>query len=352
MTLPSSVATTDILDFFRSPMLSHLLVIGTTTFNIPQLLADYPLSFTEIQHQFNLRDRPLNVLLTAWRSMGLLDITPANKISLSPLAQEKLSPHSSYDLSGYIALGAYSIEVKQLEQCLIYDKPVGEISFVYHAGDQTSALDNPEISDPLTRAMAGRARNVAPFLAQELDLSQSTHLLDVGGAHAIYSLELLKIFPQLKATILDRAAPLKVAQEYLTQAQLLSRAELIFADIHTHILAQPADVVLMANILHDYNDTDAANLVSHYAKQLPHGGRIIILDAFLAPISPGQPPVSTGPAPVAAYSAFLFTICEGRCYRLDEYQNMLTNAGLSLDPLVQHIPAHGSLLTAYKNDIS
>jgi predicted O-methyltransferase YrrM len=193
--------------------------------------------------------------------------------------------------------------------------------------------------------MAARARNVAPFVAQQLELSKCEHLVDVGGGHGIYTLELLKQFPNLTATVVDREPPLKVAREYAAAANLSHRIDFVFADIHTYEVTRPVDVVLLANILHDYNALDAQSLVLHYARQLAANGRLIILDAFLESASAGAPPVSRGPRAVAAYSAMLFSICEGRCYRLDEYQSMLASAGLHVEPEVKPVPAHGSLLS-------
>ena len=50
------------------------------------------------------------------------------------------------------------------------------------------------------------------------------------------------------------------------------------------------------------------------------------------------------PNAVAAYSAMLFSICEGRCYRLDEYQALLSTSGLAVEANVPTVPANGCLL--------
>ena len=47
----------------------------------------------------------------------------------------------------------------------------------------------------LTLGLAGRARNVAPVLAQQLPLTGAKRLLDVGGGTGIYSVEFLKANP-------------------------------------------------------------------------------------------------------------------------------------------------------------
>ncbi|MBV09141.1 methyltransferase [Rubinisphaera sp.] len=343
---------TQLLDDLRATYLSQLLVAGTTRFDVGQVLADGPLSYELLREKFGIQERSATVLLTGLCALDVLQINKDNLVELTDYGREKLLPNSPYNLRGYIGLGALGADVQKMIARLEQDSPGDDISFVYHQDAGPSALDDPEISDALTRAMAARARNVAPAVAKRLDLSTCRHLLDVGGGHGIYSLELLKKFPNLKATIIDRESPLKVAKEYAEEAGLSDRIEFCFDDIHTYENQSEAEVVLMANILHDYSEQHARKLVKHFAGQLPPLGRIVILDAFLDSIPEGAPPISTGPRPVAAYSAMLFSVCEGRCYRLDEYQSMLSEAGLKVDENVGRVPAHGCLLTGFMSKSS
>ena len=74
----------------------------------------------------------------------------------------------------------------------------------------------------------------------------------------------------------------------------------------------------------------------------------MILDGFLDSIAPGDAPVAPGPPEVAAYSGLLFSMCEGRCYRFDEAEAWLGNAGLKVQKERITLPAHGSVLTGCK----
>lgn len=340
---------TQLLDDLRASMLSHLLVIGTTRFDIGEALSDGPLEYGELCSRFELQSRPSTVLFTAFRALGLIQVNSDSLVELTSYGQEKLSPASPYNLRGYIGLGAMGADVQNLVQCLENDAPAGDISFVFHEGSGPSALDEPTTSDALTRAMAARAANVAPLLPDVLDLANARHLLDVGGAHGLYSFELLQRNSQLHATIVDRQPPLRVAKEIMSQRGLEQRTTLEFGDIHQYRLPTGVDVVLMANILHDYSEDVAYKLVADHAQQLDSGGRMVILDAFLDAVPPKCPPISAGPRPLAAYSAMLFSICEGRCYRLDEYQSMLRQAGLQVGAEVGRLPAHGSVLVGVKS---
>ena len=340
--------TTAFLDELRTAQISHLLVAAVVEYDIGTVLANGPLTFAELRDTLNLKARPAIVLLTALRSIGLIDVHVDGRVGLTEYGQEKMDPNSAFHLRGYIGLGGFSSDVQHMISCLREDRPAGNVSFVFHDDGTQSALDDPATSDLLTRAMADRARNVAPILAQQLDVSAARHLIDVGGGHGLYSLALLERNPQLQATIIDRAPALKVAREYAEAAGLADRVHLLCGDAHTAAFDQVPDVVLLANLLHDYNSEDAKRLVLHFAEMLPTGERLLVLDSLLNAVAPGAPPISDGPRPVAAYSALLFSICEGRCYRRDEIETWFQLAGLRPDVNTIALPAHGSLVTGWK----
>jgi len=340
--------TTALLDEFRTAQLSHLLTAAVVQFDVGKSLRSGPQPYDSLREQLQLADRPAIVLLTVLRSIGLIDVDAQRRIGLTDYGREKLDPDSPFHLRGYIGLGAFSADVQNVIECLKNDQPAGSVSFVFHEDGPPSALDDPDTADVLTRAMADRARNVAPFLAEQLDLTEARCLVDVGGGHGLYSFALLKSHQDLQAIIIDREPALAVADEYAHEHGVADRVQLLCGDIHAIEIPTPADVVLMANILHDYNVADARALVDRFGKKLPPAGRLLILDSFLNEVPPDSPPISDVPRAVAAYSGLLFSICEGRCYRFDEAQSWMHAAGLQIDGRIISLPAHGSVLTGRK----
>ena len=82
-----------------------------------------------------------------------------------------------------------------------------------------------------------------------------------------------------------------------------------------------ADVVLLSNILHDWDVPECRDLIARCAGALPAGGRLLIHDVFLND-------ALDGPLPIALYSAALFRLTEGRAYSAAEYRGWLAEAGL------------------------
>ena len=83
-----------------------------------------------------------------------------------------------------------------------------------------------------------------------------------------------------------------------------------------------ADVILLSNVLHDWDVPACRALVARCAGALPAGGRLLIHDVFLND-------ALDGPLPVALYSASLFRLTEGRAYSAAEYREWLAEAGLT-----------------------
>jgi hypothetical protein len=88
-----------------------------------------------------------------------------------------------------------------------------------------------------------------------------------------------------------------------------------------------ADVVLLSNILHDWDEKECRELLARCAAALPSGGRLLIHDVFLDDDL-------GGPLPIALYSAALFSVTEGRAYSVAEYRAMLAEAGFGVTQVV------------------
>jgi 2-polyprenyl-3-methyl-5-hydroxy-6-metoxy-1,4-benzoquinol methylase len=192
----------------------------------------------------------------------------------------------------------------------------------------------------LTLGLAGRARNVAPVLASRLPLPGSQRLLDVGGGTGIYSVELLKANAGLRAAVWDRPEVLKVAREFAAGSGVEDRLELVpggdmFADPVPP--GEPFDVVLLSNVLHDWDVPECRKLVRKCAAALSPGGMVAIHDVFLND-------ALDGPLPVALYSAALFSVTEGRAYSAAEYGAFLREAGLTPQPVIPTLVHCGALV--------
>src|SRR5258706_763352 len=340
-----TVDPTPIFEAFRGSYSTELLSAAIAHFNCFAHLTAAPLSFDELRGRLGLDQRPANVLLTALRAMGLLTRNPRGDLDLTPLAREHLTPGGPFDVSDYVGLSANNPGVLEMVERLRSNRPAGAkpggpgASFIYREGLE-SAMESEASARRLTLALAGRAKNVAPVLDKKLPIENARTILDVGGGTGIYSIALLQKHPHLRAIIFDRAEVLKVAQEMANTYGVADRLQLLPGDMFTDDLPRNCDLILLSNILHDWDIPQCQQLVNRCAAALPTAGRLIIHAVFL-----NDDP--RGPLPIGLHSAALFTLTEGRAYSAAEYRTMLSAAGLTPNDLIPTL-IHCALLAAVR----
>ena len=319
---PPKIDPTSIFEHYRGSYGSELLTAAVTHFDIFARLGRQPAGFTELREELGLSRRAAVVLFTALRAMGLLEMKDG-KLRLSDIATEHLLPGSPFDVGDYIGLAAQSPGVITMVELLRTNKPLsfegGGNAFIYRDGIE-SAMDSESLARHFTLALSGRAKNVAPLLAKVLDTSSASTVIDVGGGTGIYSYALLQKNPNLRAIVLDRPEVLNVAEEMAEEYGVADRTELVAADMFTDEIPN-GDLVLLSNILHDWDVSECKQLIARCAQSLNHGGRVAIHDVFLND-------QHDGPLPIALYSAALFTLTEGRAYSELEYTQWLHEANL------------------------
>lgn len=315
-----------IFEYFRGSYGTELLTAAVAHFNVFGLLAEGPKTFEELRGALELEDRPAVVLVTAMRAMRLVDKDANGRLSLSSMATEHLAPGAPLEVSDYIGLAATSPGVTEMVARLKTNQPAdvsgdGGAAFIFRQGIK-SAMDQTDLARHFTLALAGRAKNVAPVLAERLPMDGVTRFLDVGGGTGIYSIALLQKYPELRATVLDHAEVLKVAAEMAERYGVSERLELREGDMFADPLPTDCQAILLSNILHDWDVPQCRLLVERCANVLPAGGQLLIHDVFLND-------ELDGPLPIALYSAALFSLTEGRAYSQAEYRGWLADAGLT-----------------------
>lgn len=320
---------TAIFEYFRGSYGTELLAAAVSHFDLFGRLTKGPRSLAELQADLNLAERPAMVLTTALRAMQLLSINAAGQFELTSIAAEHLVRGGEFDVGDYLSLSATSPGVLEMVERLRSNRPAGlsgeeaGAAFIYRNG-MKSAMEQTLLAEHFTLALAGRAKNVAPVLAEKIPLGKASTLLDVGGGTGIYSVAFLKANPQLKAIIFDRPEVLKTAERFVADYGVADRVQLCAGDMFADPLPQ-ADVILLSNILHDWDIAECQILIDRCAAAIKPAGQLIIHDVLLND-------ELDGPLPIALYSAALFSFTAGRAYSAQEYNRWLEKAGLQPQP--------------------
>ena len=341
--VPSPTDPSFLFELFRGSYATELLVAATAHLGVFRILEKGPLPDESLRAALGLAPRAFRVLTTALRAMGTLCCPAEGVLGLTPLASTHLVSTSPYHVGDYFSLAAGSPGVLAMVERLRTNRPAigdsGGVAFIYREG-LVSAMDAETGARFFTLALSGRARNVAPVLAEQMPLAGAQRLVDVGGGTGVYSIALLRANPDLRAVVWDRPEVLRVAAEFAAESGVADRMELQGGDMFADPFPAGADVVLLSNILHDWDEPECLRLLRRCAEGLPPGGRLLIHDVFLDDDL-------GGPLPIALYSAALFSVTEGRAYSMAEYRRMLEASGFGV---TQWVPTrvHCGVLVAVR----
>lgn len=281
-------------------------------------LAGRPSDKASICQALELCERPADVMLTLFTAMGYLQNT-SGVFSLTPVAQEHLVKSSQW------FIGPYFASVKERPVCLDIlnvlrtDKPANWASLKTEK-EWARAMEGEEFANKFTAAMDCRGTYLGPAMAAKLDCSKHHRLLDIAGGSGIYACAMIARHPHLRGSVLEKVPVDAITRQSLTARGFADRINVMVGDMFADLLPAGYDLHLFSNVLHDWDESRVKALLKKSFAALPAGGMIIIHDAHIHANK-------TGPLPVAAYSALLMTITEGKCYSEKEIGDYLREAG-------------------------
>lgn len=263
-----------------------------------------------------LETQATELLLNALTALDLLE-KEADIFSLTEVSKQYLVPSSPHYVGAMIQFDAALWSCwEKLSQALHSGKPVRAPNMYQDDLAETETFING--MDSLVKA-----RGDADILATALDWNGVHTLLDVGSGPATYPIALCRRCANLKATIFDLPATLKITERFVRDAAMTHRIELIAGDYRADPIPGNYDVIFLSNIIHGENEEKNTALVSKLAANLNSAGRLIIKDHILDETR-ANPPVG------AIFSLLmLLTTDGGRCYSFGEITAWMNNAGLN-----------------------
>jgi hypothetical protein len=281
-------------------------------------LAEQPADLPALCRALDVRERPADVMLTLLTAMGLLQ-NRGGVFSLTTLAREHLVASSPWFIGPYFGSVKERPVCRDILTVLRTDRPSNWAS-LRDQKEWARAMEDDAFADTFTAAMDCRGAFLGPALAGKLDCSRHGRLLDIAGGSGVYACAIVARHPHLRAAVLEKAPVDRLAGRSLAARGFTGRVEVLAGDMFADALPGGFDLHLFSNVLHDWDEGRVRQLLAKSAAALPVGGMIIIHDAHINADK-------TGPLPVAAYSALLMTITEGKCYSEKEMGGFLAEAG-------------------------
>jgi predicted O-methyltransferase YrrM len=315
-----------------------MLTAALTGLDLFTFIGDRQLTKAQICQALSIQDRPTDVMLTLFSAMGFLD-NHNGAFSLTLKAREHLVSSSPWNLGPYYASLKDRPVCKDILEVLRTGRPANWAS-LKNEQEWAKAMEREDFAAQFTAAMDCRGVYLAQVLAKTLDLGKYSHLLDIAGGSGIYACSLVAHHPHLRATVLEKKPVDAIARQSIQKRGFSERVQVVVGDMFKEALPGGCDIHLFSNVLHDWDEPLVKQLLAKSFEALAPGGMLMIHDMHINAHK-------TGPLPVAAYSALLMTITEGKCYSIAEINSYLAGAGFR-DPQVIPTAADRSVITARK----
>ena len=131
------------------------------------------------------------------------------------------------------------------------------------------------------RATYSIGRGTGRLFLRQVDLSGKKHMIDIGGGSGAYCIEAAKLYPDLKASVLDLASVAEVAREFIAENGVSDRVEALACDFNKDAFPQGADVAVMASNLPMYGRDEFRAVVKKTFDALAPGGEFHLVGEAL-----------------------------------------------------------------------
>ena len=138
----------------------------------------------------------------------------------------------------------------------------------------------PQVEQQFNGAMARRAAGQVTAVLDAVDLSAAATVVDVGGGRGALLAGLLRAHPQLSGVVADRPEVAPEAAEAFADAGLTDRARGVAADFFASVPGG-ADVYVISNVLHDWDDDDCVRILRTVRAAMGAGARLLVVERVL-----------------------------------------------------------------------
>jgi predicted O-methyltransferase YrrM len=319
---------------------SDLLITAIGYLDFFNWLRKNPSDLHGICKGLKLAERPADVMLTFFSSLGLIKKVGTQNC-VSENGRAFFTDGSKFDLRGYFNSLRERPICQDILGVLKTNTPFNWANSP-KGNEWAKAMAKKDFAGSFTAAMDSRGAIIAPVLAEKMNCTKYTKLLDIAGASGIYSCALVRKYPHLQAAVLEKSPVDSIAKNAMREHGLSKKISVISADMFSDEWPRGFDIHLFSHVLHDWDVQSVQLLLQKSFDALEPKGLLAIHDAHINR-------QKTGPIEVAEYSILLMLSTRGKCYSVGEMEQLLQDVGFTN---VRLKPTAGfrSIITARKPD--
>ena len=273
-----------LIDFVLSSRYTNLLYL-LIKLGIPQHTNVNERSVADLANRVGADPESLYRLMRACKSIGVFTENK-NKFLLTDLGKVLLSD-SENSISDVI-IWVFEYKRKVWDNALYtlktgkpaFDKVYGKPLFDYLA-------KNPDAQELFDRVMTQRTVINTKKIVDTFDFSGYKTIADIGGGRGYLLSEILVSNKNAQGILFDSEAVSEKDKNYIKDSSVKDRCKLEAGNFFES-LPQGADLYIMKEVLHDWNDTETLQILQNCKKVMHKNSKLLIIEHITDETQPGS----------------------------------------------------------------
>ena len=306
----------------KASALASTFVLGVVAeLGVPDHLAGGPKTAAELAAELGVDAGTLHRVLRAAATMDVLSLDDTGRFRLARLGQPLRSDHprSVRPWPRYLAMKSIVLPWTGLLESVRTGRPA--FPSVHGRSIWQHFAEHPDEHQLFNSTMRRFTEQEVPGIVEAYPWPERGTVCDVAGGVGTVLAGILTARPGLRGVLVDSAAVLPEAEKYLGTAGVRDRVELTAGDIFGELNAT-ADLYMIKDVLHDWDDTACAKILGAIRATAPAGSRIVIIEGTLEH-------TETHPVNTIVDLNMLIQTDDGRQRSVGELRAMLTAAGFT-----------------------
>ena len=320
-TEPERAAAAELLPMIWGIHISRCVYVAAEL-GIADLLANGPVSSPELSRATGTHEPSLYRVLRLLAALGVFKEHEHRRFSLTLLGDRLRSDAPAGLRSWATFLEAFG-GVRPFEHILDTVR-TGQPGLGMVLGTDLFGFlaQHPQSAAVFDAAMAERTASFAPSVARTYDFSEIRTVIDVGGGNGTLLIEILRGHPHLQGRLFEIPGVAGRAGAILDAADVGDRCEVLAGDFFESV-PPGADCYMVANVLHDWDDTRAIAILRNCREAMARAGRVLIVERLI-PDDPSRR------VPTLLSDINMLVLSGGQERTNTEYRALLQAAGLRL----------------------
>jgi len=325
--ISANLLPTPLMETHMAMLLARTVMAGSALGIFAALKSDR-LTAEEIAKKCGTSSRATGKLLNALVGARYLRFNSANKrYSLAPVSRKWLVPGAKR-----------SVHNKMIAQLMEWEF-IGQTESYVRSGNPIDfhRTMTPDQWGDYQRGQRAVAVVAAKEIARKTPLPPDARdMLDIGGAHGLFSIEICRRHPNLRAQILDLPEAVEQSAPLVAEEGMGDRVKHRAGDALSDDLGEAKwDLIFISQLVHHFDEPTNRRLAHRCARALRPGG-ILAIQEFVRPDKPG------GSGQIGALLDFYFALTsQAGTWSVKEIRSWQEEAGLTTLPPVKFMTAPG-----------